>query len=696
MITEAKVVIGLETTGFEASAKRAENALSNIGVVGGASARQIAAATRQLPAQFTDIATQLAGGQNPFLILLQQGGQIKDSFGGVGNALRGVAAAMNPATVAIGGAAAVLGTFGAAAYFGAKQSAELRDTLALTGNAAGLTADRVASIGARISEASNQTVGEAREILLSLAATGQTSSAVIESQGKAIARISDLSGKAGKDIAAAFTGQLEAPAKTAAALNEAYNFLSIAEFKRIQALEAQGKSAAAVVITNDLLIKSLEAQKAKVEAAAGYWDRLSKAIGGAKDSMLAWGRAEGPGEILKGLREQEKAILASAGGKEPAAGTFSVGRLAAIRDRMTQLAEAVKQESAAADKTSAEAEANRKKIKDALNAKAKREPFVGPLTFDEMWPAAKVGEIIAQRDLTTKLRLDELASYDQIAKAQREAENTEQEAARRRQTAQSEFTQGLVDTNARAGAELIDDERMRGLAIIELDRELGDRRIRQAGLVGAALQGALDLNTERAAISQVSLDKQIGGKIQAAADAAGDRLTDGISQGLLEGFRRGSNFADIFLSELKAQFAKTVLSPLIRPTVDAGNNIIGQLLSGAASLFGGGFRGILPGDSPLSATSADIFGRRANGGPVDAGRSYLVGERGPELLRMGSRGGSIVPNDALGGNLTLAPVVTCYIDSRTDAGQVAQLVAAGVTQGNRQVIEALRAQGVIR
>ncbi len=35
---------------------------------------------RTLPAQFTDIVTQLAGGQNPFLIMLQQGGQISDSF----------------------------------------------------------------------------------------------------------------------------------------------------------------------------------------------------------------------------------------------------------------------------------------------------------------------------------------------------------------------------------------------------------------------------------------------------------------------------------------------------------------------------------------------------------------------------------------------------------------------------------------
>ena len=51
----------------------------------GVSSGQTQAALRQLPAQFTDIFTSLAGGQNPLLVLLQQGGQIKDSFGGIGN-----------------------------------------------------------------------------------------------------------------------------------------------------------------------------------------------------------------------------------------------------------------------------------------------------------------------------------------------------------------------------------------------------------------------------------------------------------------------------------------------------------------------------------------------------------------------------------------------------------------------------------
>jgi phage-related minor tail protein len=61
---------------------------SEIAGRGALTARELAFATRGLPAQFTDIAVSLQGGQNPMTVLLQQGGQLKDMFGGVGNAAR--------------------------------------------------------------------------------------------------------------------------------------------------------------------------------------------------------------------------------------------------------------------------------------------------------------------------------------------------------------------------------------------------------------------------------------------------------------------------------------------------------------------------------------------------------------------------------------------------------------------------------
>jgi len=48
----------------------------------------------------------------------------------------------------------------------------------------------------------------------------------------------------------------------------------------------------------------------------------------------------------------------------------------------------------------------------------------------------------------------------------------------------------------------------------------------------------------------------------------------------------------------------------------------------------------------------------ATGGPVSAGGTYLVGERGPELLTLGSQSGYVTPNHAIGGNMTVNVTVT--------------------------------------
>jgi len=45
---------------------------------------------------------------------------------------------------------------------------------------------------------------------------------------------------------------------------------------------------------------------------------------------------------------------------------------------------------------------------------------------------------------------------------------------------------------------------------------------------------------------------------------------------------------------------------------------------------------------------------RANGGPVSAGGTYLVGERGPELLTMGARSGYVTPNSAMGATVNIS------------------------------------------
>ncbi|EIY2648898.1 phage tail length tape measure family protein [Klebsiella aerogenes] len=72
----------------------------------GQSAAQTAFAMRMIPAQMTDIVVGLSTGQSPFMVLMQQGGQLKDMFGGIIPAIKGVSTyvmgLVNPYTVVAG------------------------------------------------------------------------------------------------------------------------------------------------------------------------------------------------------------------------------------------------------------------------------------------------------------------------------------------------------------------------------------------------------------------------------------------------------------------------------------------------------------------------------------------------------------------------------------------------------------------
>lgn len=95
--------------------------------------------------------------------------------------------------------------------------------------------------------------------------------------------------------------------------------------------------------------------------------------------------------------------------------------------------------------------------------------------------------------------------------------------------------------------------------------------------------------------------------------------------------------------------------------------------------FGGGIFGFLFG------------GARARGGPVSSGKSYLVGENGPELFTP-STGGNITPNNKLGGGaggeVSVYVEPSQYFDVRVEqiSGQVsARSTSAGIAQYDRNL-----------
>lgn len=92
------------------------------------------------------------------------------------------------------------------------------------------------------------------------------------------------------------------------------------------------------------------------------------------------------------------------------------------------------------------------------------------------------------------------------------------------------------------------------------------------------------------------------------------------------------------------------------PGVSHGPNL-GPLFSGASQLSPfifnllGNLGGKGGGSTESVSSSIDFGGGFADGGDVDPGHSYIVGERGPEAFRPKSAG-SIIPNHQLGGSVT--------------------------------------------
>lgn len=87
----------------------------------------------------------------------------------------------------------------------------------------------------------------------------------------------------------------------------------------------------------------------------------------------------------------------------------------------------------------------------------------------------------------------------------------------------------------------------------------------------------------------------------------------------------------------------------------------------------------------ISGFLGNLF-RRERGGPVAAGGAYLVGEKGPEILQMGSRSGNIIPNNELGG-------VTNNIVVNVDAsGTAVQGDDANANQFGEQLAAAIQAE----
>ncbi len=180
-----------------------------------------------------------------------------------------------------------------------------------------------------------------------------------------------------------------------------------------------------------------------------------------------------------------------------------------------------------------------------------------------------------------------------------------------------------------------------------------------------------------------------------AAERLRNPVAESVAQGLLDGFRRGQSFADVFLNELKAQFARTILAPRIAPVIEGGNSLISQLLNSLSWQMAGGVTIDPTGYGMTSGgQSLPTRGGRANGGGVREGMAYRVGENGPEVF-VPDGNGRIVPGSHLKSGTGQAPVVinqNWTVNGDVSSQTIAAMQAA-IARNNQQLLRSMRTGG---
>lgn len=302
---------------LDAAKARQDAASASLGKMG-VSAAQTAAALRGVPAQFTDIVTSIASGQQPLTVLLQQGGQLKDMFGGAGNAARAlggyVAGLVNPFTIAAG----AIGAVAVAAYQGSSELQAFNKTLILSGNVSGVTSDRLMGMAAGMKAVNDSiTKSKAAEALNLMIDAGVRGEQQLGRYAKAAVEFEKAGGSAAAEVAKQFSALGKDPLQASLKLNESMGYLSSSVAETIRSLESQGKTVEAARVAQNAYADAIENRTPQLVENIGYlesaWKKVAGAAAEAWDKALNVGRAETQEEQLGRVRTMIANKLPGAG-----------------------------------------------------------------------------------------------------------------------------------------------------------------------------------------------------------------------------------------------------------------------------------------------------------------------------------------------------------------------------------------------
>lgn len=400
----------------------------------GQSAAQTAFAMRMIPAQMTDIIVGLSTGQSPFMVLMQQGGQLKDMFGGIGPAIKGVGGyvlgLINPVTLA----ASAVGVLGLAYYKGSQEQDEFYKSLTLSGNLVGKTTGQLADMAARVSVVANSTTGVTAATLNQIVSSGKVAAESLEQVTTAVVEISETTGIATEKLVGDFNDIAADPVAAITKLNDQYHFLTLATYNQIKALQDEGNQQDAARVASDAYANAMQQRANDIHQNLGIleraWDSLAKTAKGAWDAMLDIGREQTGTERISQIRKELDWIDKAAGGK-----LFFGGRKAELEDELNNLQSQITTEGVLTEIISSHDKAEQQRIKTQQEADRVNQQYLSNAdkrnkAIKQQSEFLKAGAITAEQYAKNVSRINEMYKDPKPPKTPKGKAYTEDAATR--------------------------------------------------------------------------------------------------------------------------------------------------------------------------------------------------------------------------------------------------------------------------
>ena len=652
----------------------------------------------QLTYQTTDFFTQIASGQSPFLAAFQQGGQLKDVMGGLGNMFKAIGSLFTPFSVGLGIVAVSIGLTAKAMYDAINEMDKLKDALTLTGNYSEVTEKSFQKLADTLSGTTNASLGKTKEALMEVISSGQFTGTSINAVTQAIITYSQIAGVSATEAAQKLKGGLGGTAEGAKALNKEMNFLTLEQYKQIEALEKANKKQEAAQVVAVALNTKLEQQrrelgllegawKSVTNSMSNYWDQFKQFLTGPTQSQTLDALDKQIAEIkqkLSGSAEDEDTAFARGWRK-------ILGNLQASKENILEIQRLQGRSTSAKDVGSAKADIDEyDKYKGMYKAKASE---VAKAEAEAKFAVAKQGlNDIQMLEIETAKKLEdarrEMAEKNMQEDGRATSQNLEiyknkaiaiaVEAAEkirqiRTKNMLAEYEESVQIEKEKTDAGVAESNRLQSIRIsnqsktrdMEYQKESlnlkyqliyateKEQRLAQISLEYARKRKDVEEGPDKQFnLDQIDRQEQMAKMFVTMEDSMKhtQQVFDSVWGNLGSAI---DNFVKTGKLNMK-DLARSVIQDLIAIQMKAAAM---KFLGMAFSAFSGGGFG-----TGSSFGNQDLGGFLAEGGPADANTPYIVGERGPELFIPRSSG-TVIPNNQMSNVGSSTNVTNNYINA---------------------------------